>query len=109
PAAEVTGPGIKVNLFIIGFVSTSVQLLLIREMINITGGYEFITGTFLGSWLMGSAIGVSLAGRSPLNDIKKINLIYSLSPGFSVLLMILLSRLYFNTGVTPTFLESFIF
>lgn len=32
------GPDIAVNLFIIGFVSSSVQLLLLREMMNITGG-----------------------------------------------------------------------
>jgi spermidine synthase len=108
-STEVGGSRIKVNLFVIGFVSSSVQLLLIREMINIAGGYEFITGTFLGSWLIGSAIGASLAGHSPLNDIKKINIIFSLSPVFSVLLMIVLSSLYFSTGVTPSFLESFIF
>ena len=33
---------------------------------NITGGYELITGSFLGSWLIGSAIGASIAGKSAL-------------------------------------------
>ena len=50
---------ISLNLFIIGLVSSSVQLLLIREMMNISGGYELITGIFLGSWLIGSAIGAA--------------------------------------------------
>ena len=34
-------------LFITGFISSSVQLLLLREMMNITGGYELISGSFL--------------------------------------------------------------
>ena len=35
-----------VNLFIIGFTSTSVQLLMMREILNISGGYELMTGYF---------------------------------------------------------------
>lgn len=100
---------ISTNLFMIGFVSTAIQLLMIREMINIAGGYELITGVFLASWLIGSSAGAVLAGRSLLFDIKKINLIFSLSPLISLLLMFLLSRLYLNPGQTPSFLESVIF
>lgn len=69
-------PDFTTNLFIIGFVSSSIQLLLIREVMNIAGGYELIVGTFLGSWLIGSAIGASIAGKSLLNDIRKINLVF---------------------------------
>jgi spermidine synthase len=100
---------IALNLFVIGFVSSSFQLLLIKEMMNISGGYELITGTFLGSWLIGSAAGAAIAGKSNLNDLKKINLIFSASPLFSVFLLILLSRLFLETGETPSFLESMIF
>jgi hypothetical protein len=66
PARELSFPGsysIRTNLFILGFVSSSFQLLLLREMMNITGGYELISGTFLGSWLLASAAGSWLAGR----------------------------------------------
>ena len=100
---------IRTNLFIIGFVSSSIQLLLIREMMNISGGYELITGTFLGSWLIGSAIGAAVAGKSSLNDLKKINLIFSLSPVVSLLLLLFLSRLFLSTGETPSFLISVIY
>ncbi len=100
---------ISTNLFIIGFVSSSIQLLLIREMMNIAGGYELITGIFLGSWLIGSAIGSSFAGKSLLNDVKKINLVFSISPLASLLLLLFLSRLYLNTGQTPSFLVSVIY
>jgi hypothetical protein len=100
---------ISSNLFLIGFVSSSVQLLLIREVMNITGGYELITGTFLGSWLIGSAIGTSMGGRSLLNDIKKINLVFSFSPIFSLFFLLFFSRLFLNSGETPSFLVSMIF
>ena len=66
----------SINLIIIGFVSSSVQLLLIREIMNIAGGYELITGTFLGSWLIASAAGAAMARRSSLNNIRRINLLF---------------------------------
>jgi spermidine synthase len=106
---KLTSQEISTNLFIVGFVSSSIQLLLIREMMNIAGGYELITGTFLGSWLIGSALGSSFAGKSLLNDVKKINLVFTLSPLISLLLLLFLSRLFLNTGQTPSFLVSVIY
>lgn len=102
-------PDIKTNLFITGFVSSSVQFMLMREIMIITGGYELISGLFLGSWLIGSAIGASLAAKSDLNDIGKINLIFSLSPVCSLLLMLFLTRVFMSSGVTPSFLASMIY
>lgn len=78
-------------------------------MMNISGGYELITGTFLGSWLIGSAIGVSLAAKSSLKDIKKINLIFSISSVISLFLLIFLARLFLNEGETPSFFVSIIY
>jgi spermidine synthase len=100
---------IRNNLFIVGFISSSIQLLLMREIMNVTGGYELITGSFLGSWLIGSAIGASIAGKSELNDIKKINLYFTISPVISLILMLFLSRLYLNPGETPSFLAAIIY
>jgi spermidine synthase len=98
----------SVNLVIIGFVSSAVQLLLIREIMNIAGGYELITGTFLGSWLIGSAAGAALARRSALTNIRKINLIFSLGPAVTVLLLMTLDRLFLYSGETPSYLLSVI-
>lgn len=106
---KMTSAEISTNLFIIGFVSTSIQLLLIREMMNISGGYELITGIFLGSWLIGSAAGTTIAGKSALNDLRKINFIFSIGPLISLLLMFLLSRLFLITGETPSFLISMLY
>src|SRR5450759_3971241 len=104
-----TSGEIRTNLFIIGFVSSSIQLLLMREIMNITGGYELITGIFLGSWLIGSAFGASIAGRSRLNNVRKINLVFSVSPLISMVLLFSLSRVFFNPGETPSFLISIIY
>ena len=106
---KLTSGEIRTNLFIIGFVSSSIQLLMMREIMNITGGYELITGIFLGSWLIGSAIGASIAGTSTLYDIRKINLVFSFSPVISLLLLFFLSRVFFNPGETPSFLISLIY
>ena len=100
---------IKTNLFIIGFVSSSVQFLLMREIMNVTGGYELITGSFLGSWLIGSAIGSTIAGRSDLNDIRKLNIFFAAGPVISLILMLFLSRVFLNPGQTPSFLEAIIY
>lgn len=97
------------NLFILGFTSTSVQFLLMREIMNIAGGYELIAGVFLGSWLLASAAGAAIAGKSSLNDLGRINLAFSVSPAISILLMLILSRFLIRSGETPSFLLSIIF
>ncbi|HUV00594.1 MAG TPA: hypothetical protein VMW32_06510 [Bacteroidales bacterium] len=102
-------PKMTANLFVTGFVSSSIQLLLIREMMNISGGYELITGTFLGSWLIGSGIGAAFAGSSSMKDIRKINLVFSLSPFISLSLLFIFANLFLKTGETPSFLISLIF
>ena len=97
------------NLFLIGFISSSVQLLFLKEIMNISGGYELIAGIFLGSWLIGSAAGSGIANRSNQSDVRKINLIFSLSPLISLLMMVLLARLFLKTGETPSFLAGVIY
>ena len=100
---------IGLNLFVTGFVSSSIQLLMIREMMNISGGYELISGIFLGSWLILSAAGSIISGRSALIDIRKINLVFALSPVISIFLMFLLGRLFLENGETPSVTLSIIY
>jgi spermidine synthase len=106
---HLTETNLKANLFIIGLISSSIQLLLLKEIMNITGGYELIAGAFLCSWLLGSAAGSGLAPHSPLSDIRKINLYFSIGPLISVILMLLLSRLFLKPGETPSFLAGILF
>lgn len=103
---SITSPDISINLFITGFISTSVQLLLMKEIMNISGGYELIIGVFLGSWLVASAAGAAFAGRTRINDIGLINLAFSLSSFLSLFLLILLTRLFVTPGETPDLLTS---
>ncbi|MGD0341088.1 MAG: hypothetical protein ABSA76_05205, partial [Bacteroidales bacterium] len=103
-------PGSLISgLLMAGFTSTSVQVLMVREMMNITGGYELIAGVFLGSWLISSSAGAAVAGKSGLNDIRKISLIFSITPFISLLMMLLFSRFFLERGETPSFLVSMIF
>jgi len=106
---SLTSKQFAANLFFIGYLSSSVQLLLMREILNISGGYELITGTFLASWLISSASGSFYAGKSAFNNLKKINTIFAVSPVISLILMILFNKMYLNPGETPSFLTSIIF
>jgi len=103
-----SGWDLPLNLFITGFISSSVQFLLLREMMNITGGYELISGAFLCSWLIGSAAGSGLAPKSQLTDIRRINLLFSAGPFASVSILLLLSRLFLEPGETPSFLAGMV-
>ena len=44
PAHILSCSEISLNLFIIGFVSSAIQLLMLREMLNIAGGYDRAQG-----------------------------------------------------------------
>lgn len=109
PETHGTRTDLAVNLFVVGFIGSSVQLLLLKEIMNITGGYELIAGAFLCSWLISSAAGSLLAPHSPLSDIRKINLFFSAGPVVSIILMLILSRLFLKPGETPSFLAGIIF
>ena len=109
PPVHLTSETLKINLFIVGFTGISVQFLLMREVMNISGGYELIAGVFLGSWLIASAAGAALAVKSKLNDPGKINLFFSLSPFVTIVLMIILTRLFLARGETPSLLVSIVF
>lgn len=96
-------------LFITGFISSSVQLLMLREMLNITGGYELIAGSFLCSWLIGSALGSALARGLTVSGIGKISLLFTTGPLLSIILMLSLTRLILSPGETPSFPAGLIF
>ena len=81
-----TRKDIKWNLCAIGFTSSSVQLLIAKEAMNIFGGNELSFGIFIGIWLLLSAIGVRLGGLSKSDNLKTINYLFFLSPIVSLLL-----------------------
>ena len=100
------GDRISSSLLLIGFVSTSVQVLLAREILIIAGGYELIAGVFFGTWLVTSAAGVFAAGKSPMVHMKKISIFFAAAPFISLIFLLVLSRFFAGTGETPSFLIS---
>ncbi len=97
------------NLFMAGLLSSSVQILLMREMMNISGGFELMSGIFLGAWLLATAAGSMAAVSSRMDDPPKINMFFSLSPLASISVMILLARFFLTPGESPSFLFSILF
>ncbi len=95
-----------VNLFMIGFISSAVQLLFLKELMNISGGYELVVGTYLGTWLIISAAGAALGGKYSVPDLKRTNLIFIFSLAVSVILLVLFARLWLNPGETPSFFHT---
>lgn len=100
-SSRLSDPGTA--LFITGFISSSVQLLLLREMMNITGGYELIAGAFLCAWLIVSALGSSLARGTGATGLGKTMLLFTTAPLLSLSILILLTRLILHPGETPSF------
>ncbi|MZP64927.1 MAG: hypothetical protein GT597_02135, partial [Bacteroidales bacterium] len=100
-SSRLSDPGTA--LFITGFISSSVQLLLLREMMNITGGYELIAGAFLCAWLIVSALGSSLARGTGATGLGKTLLLFTTAPLLSLSILLLLTRLILHPGETPSF------
>lgn len=100
---------VSINLISVGFISTSVQILLFREILNISGGYELISGIFFGCWLIASSAGALAAGKSETENLRVINLLFSAGPLVTLVLMLILARMLLNPGETPSFLLSLVY
>ena len=104
-----TDPRIGLSLFIIGAVSCSIQLLFMKEAMNIAGGNELIAGVFMGTWLIMSALGAWLGGDTKTTNLRSINLLFSFSPVVSLLFLLVASTSFVHPGETMSFFKSLIF
>ncbi len=52
------------NAFLLGFLATSGQVLLLREIVTAFGGTELLIGTALFGWLVWVALGALIGGRT---------------------------------------------
>jgi len=102
-------PYIGLSLFTIGAVSCSIQLLLMKEAMNIAGGNELIAGIFMGTWLIMSALGAWIGGNTKTTNLKSINLLFSFSPVVSLLFLLVASTSFVHAGETMSFFKSLIF
>jgi hypothetical protein len=51
----------RAGLFVLGLFTGTVQLILLKEIMNLAGGYELITGSLFLLWLALSAAGALAA------------------------------------------------
>lgn len=96
----------RLLLFITGFVSSSVQFILLREAVLLGGGSEVSAGFFLWFWLLISALGAVAGGRSSFTGLKRMMWIMSAAPTVSLLLFILINTAFIKPGELPPVFKS---
>ncbi len=96
---EVTG--IRRLLFMLGFLSGTVQVIFLKEALNLSGGYEIAAGVVFACWILVSALGARLGGGNSNVSIRSLSLALPLSAVISFVLFAVVSKLILDEGVTP--------
>src|SRR5512133_1242434 len=104
PETESSVP--RILLLITGFVSSSVQFILLREAVLLGGGSEASAGFFLWFWLLISALGALAGERSSFTGLKRMMWIMSAAPAASLLLFILINTAFIKPGELPSVFKS---
>jgi len=98
-------------MFITGFSALLVQVIFMREFLNVFSGNELIVGVILANWMLLTASGAKIGGRitRPASGISRIVfaqvLIAILAP-LSVLAIYWLKARWFQPGTLPSFYSS---
>lgn len=97
------------NLFVIGLFTGIVQLMILREIMNLAGGYELVTGSLFFVWLALSAAGALSAGII-ITKIKPVNLIMllPLTAPLAQVILIASSRFLLAPGEYASFTNTLI-
>lgn len=100
----------RIMLILLGFISGSVQIIFLREILNLSGGYEIAAGAVFACWLLVSALGVKVAGKNKNRNTNAINLtaILPVASLVSLFLYVILSKILIKEGVTPGILYTLI-
>ncbi len=93
-------------LFVIGFASSAVQFLLLREASILGGGSEISTGVFLWLWLIISSLGAIYGGRNKTTSMISLMLIFISSLILSVLSYLCVTIIILKPGEIPSFLKT---
>jgi len=66
--------GLKISMIVTGFTALLVQIIYLREFLNVFSGNELIVGIILGNWMFLTASGARLLSRlaKGISNIKKI-------------------------------------
>jgi len=91
----------RVMLLILGFITGAVQVIFLREILNLSGGYEIAAGAVFAFWIFISALGAKMAGRKSRTDIVMLTAVLPLASIISLFIYIILSKVLIEEGVTP--------
>ena len=97
---------IKALLFITGFVSSSVQFLMLREIVCLCGGSEFTTGLYLSLWLVLSSFGTWFKGSGKTQNIRSVLLLLISAPLVTLVLFIIFSAALLVAGEMPSLMQT---
>lgn len=108
---------LQISVITAGFTALIVQVVFLREFLNIFSGNELVTGIVLGYWMLLTAFGAWMgkwfaSGGDVVSRIIQLQVAISVIPSGSVLLIYLLKNTLLPPGTTPgletTFLISFV-
>lgn len=102
------GINFRILLFLLGFISGTTQVIFLREILNLSGGYEIAAGAVFACWILISALGAALAGKGRKTNINRLALSLPLSVILSVLIYLLLPKILIGEGVTPAMASTLI-
>lgn len=92
----------RVLLFITGFLSSSIQFILLREFSCLSGGSESTTAIFLALWLVISSAGAIIAKKNDNIDLRKLFSFLIAAPVLSLFLFLLSGKVLVLTGEAVT-------
>ncbi|MDZ7738727.1 MAG: hypothetical protein U5K32_06610 [Bacteroidales bacterium] len=95
------GINFRILLFLLGFISGTTQVIFLREILNLSGGYEIAAGAVFACWILISALGAALAGLGRKTNINRLALSLPPSIVLSFIIYLLLSKTLIQEGVTP--------
>lgn len=98
----------RVALLILGFITGVMQVIFLREILNLSGGYEIAAGAVFATWIIVSALGAKLAGNDRRPKTITLMAFLPLTSILSFAIYIILSRVMLQEGVTPGIIYSLI-
>lgn len=96
------------NLFLLGLFTGMVQLIFLKEIMNLSGGYELVTGIFFFGWLFISATGAYFGSKRMNFASRKLILLLPASAPLSIVILLVCCRLILTTGEYPTFITTLV-
>jgi spermidine synthase len=96
-----TAGNFRIMLMLLGYMSGTVQVIFLREILNLSGGYEVAAGAVFACWIIVSALGVKLAGKGRSTNTLTLTAILPLASIISLVIYIILSKILIKEGVTP--------